>query len=235
MINQFLDPVAAGVACQDDSQVAEEQIIGKPKQSSESSSDVALIETQGNFKIDLCEDSMAGDGGGKEHLERSPKVLDNWSRPETVIGHIPLRQTKLGPSNLGACDCGSSSSLQTAIHQATAEVNEQQNSDCVVNPVSSLACILSRVTLKQMEAEQLQARWEEIFYALEQERLWLPKIKTGGRKIGVTTRTNSPRDSGCVKRIAEQLKSSTKLDKTKGKDAPEEATVTKGRPHWSKI
>jgi len=178
-------------------------------------------------------------------LERSPKVLDNQLRPETVVGHNPLLQTKSGPSNLDGCDCGSSSSFPTAIHQATAEVNEQHNSvapssnlanpDCVVDQVSSLACVLSRVTPKQMEAEQLQARWEEIFDALEKERLGLPKIKTGGRKIGVTTRINSPRDSGGVKRIAEQLKSSTKLDKAKGKDAPEEATVTKGRPHWSKI
>jgi len=151
--------VAAGVACQDDTQVAEEQSIKKPKQSPESSSAMALKETQG-----LQE----------KEFENSIVFED---------------------------------SFPTAMHQATGEGDEHKavapfsklaDPDCVVEHVSSLPCILSRVMPKQMEAEQLQARWEEIFDALEKERLGLPKIKTGGRKIGVTTRTNSPRDSkGC--------------------------------------
>lgn len=118
----------------------------------------------------------------------------------------------------------------------------------IVDQVSSLASVLSRVMPKQMdsmEAEQLRARWEELIDALEKERLGLPKIKTGGRKIGVTTRTNSPRDSGSVKRIAEQMKSfgatTLNLEKEgvsiiqKEKDGLEDVGISKERAHWNKV
>lgn len=49
----------------------------------------------------------------------------------------------------------------------------------------------------------LRERWEELIDALEKERLRLPKIRTEtGNAI-----LSSPRDSGCVKRITERLKS----------------------------
>lgn len=217
--------MAAGKPCQDDTQVAEDQTAKQSPKSQPSA--MALMETQ---EIPF-EDSKL------EHY--SPKQL----RPKTVSGHNPLLQTQSGPSNLGdlrsnggndsgPCSCSPAAVHHVAMKAIIGEGYEQQNAaaaPCVVDPVSSLACILS----KQMEAEQLQ----EIFDALEKERLELPKIKTGCRKMGVMTRTNSPRDSGGVKRIAEQLKSSscTKQDKAKEMDAVEGATLTKGRPHWSKI
>ncbi len=46
---------------------------------------------------------------------------------------------------------------------------------------------------------------DELTDALEIERLVLPKIKTGNGDMGALL-TTSPRDSGCVKRIAEQGK-----------------------------
>ncbi len=51
----------------------------------------------------------------------------------------------------------------------------------------------------------VRASSDELTDALEKERLVLPKIKTGNGDMGALL-TSSPRDSGCVKRIAEQGK-----------------------------
>lgn len=52
-------------------------------------------------------------------------------------------------------------------------------------------------------SSSLRERWEELIDALEKERQRLPKIKTEMGNVIVS----SPRDSGCVKRITERLKS----------------------------
>lgn len=220
--------MAAGVASQDGSQVGKDQTNMERKQSPEicttESSTMVLMDSQGInnevFKNSLVQ-SMAGatDGGGHitsiEHLQHLNNLVQS---SKDAVPSWPIQ----GPN------CASH----------------------VVEQVSSLASILSRVMPKQIEsieAEQftdIRAQWEDIFDALEEERLKLPKIKTNrSRKSGVTTRTNSPRDSGGVKRIAEQLKSSsilraTNLDKAPCADkdkAFEDATLAKGRPYWSKI
>lgn len=169
---------------------------------------------------------------------QSEASKQNCSKPEAVIEHKALLQIKTRLSNpeSSQSDGGPSSTSSVLMHQVAMkpieEGSEQSNvaaPDCVMDQVSSLACVLS----KKMEAEQLQ----EIFDALEKERLELPKIRTDCRnKVGVTTRTNSPRDSGGVKRIAEQLKMGSKQDKAKEEnDVVEGGTITKGRPLWNRI
>lgn len=116
---------------------------------------------------------------------------------------------------------------------------------CVMTQVSNLASVLSRVIPKQMEsmdAAQLRARWKELIDALEKERLGLPKIKTSStsRKMGVTTRPNSPRDSGGVKRIAEQMKSTLRAaNQDQVGNAQKEKDIIAledvSRPLWSKV
>jgi len=124
------------------------------------------------------------------------------------------------------------SELKTKADEYAADVE----SSSVVTQMSNLASVLSRVIPKQMEsmdAAQLRARWAELIDALEKERLGLPKIKTSSRKMGVT---GSPRDSGGVKRIAEQMKSAHH-EQQNDKDgiAPEDVPVTRARPLWSKV
>lgn len=166
---------------------------------------------------------------------QSEASKQNCSKPEIVIEHEALLQIKTRLSNPEGSQIDGGPSSTSSILMAMKPIeegSEQCNvaaADCVMDQVSSLACVLS----KKMEAERLQ----EIFDALEKERLELPKIRTDCRnKIGATTRTNSPRDSGGVKRIAEQLKMGSKQDKSKEEnDVVEGGTITKGRPHWNRI
>ena len=223
MSNQVLDPVAAGAASRN-TEAAEEQPIRKPKESPKNRTrnmvDSRESETQ-EMKT-LLQDSLlqsmaqgkADNIALKEHSEHMNKLA---FLSKACNAHNDAASSR-------APDCSSPS---------------------VVDQVSNLASVLSRAMPKQMErmdAEQLRARWEELIDALEKERLGLPKIKTGGRKSGGMTRTNSPRDSGCVKRIAEQMKSlrAAKVDKVgksqKEKDIVlEDAAMRKGRLYWNKV
>lgn len=221
MSNQVLDPVAAGAVCHN-AQAAEEQPIWKPKESPKHPTcdmvDCRESETQ-EMKT-LFQDSLL-----------QSMAQDKADNIEFKGHSVHMNKLAFLTSECNAHD-----------DAAPSRVPDCSNPS-VVDQVSNLASVLSRVIPRQMEnmdAEQLRARWEELIDALEKERLGLPKIKTGGRKAGV--RTNSPRDSGCVKRIAEQMKSlrAAKLDKVgknqKEKDiALDDSTVRKGRSYWNKV
>ncbi|KAG0624112.1 hypothetical protein M758_3G225200 [Ceratodon purpureus] len=223
MSNQVLDPVAAGAVCHN-TEAAEEQLIRKPKQSPKSptwnmvddrESEAREMKTIFQDSLSQAMEQNKGDDiAFKEHSEHMNKLAFLTKECDAHDDAAPSRVP----------DCSDPS---------------------VVDQVSNLASVLSRVMpkqMKRMDAEQLRVQWEELIDALEKERLELPKIKTGGLKSGVMTRTNSPRDSGCVKRIAEQMKSSraTKLDEVgksqKEKDiALEDAAMRKGRLYWTKV
>lgn len=132
------------------------------------------------------------------------------------------------------------SELMSKAEEELTGLSSDVESTSVVAQVSNLATVLSRVIPKQMEsmdAAQLRARWAELIDALEKERLGLPKIKTSSRRMG----TGSPRDSGGVKRIAEQIKSAHQPEQgassQKEKDlmAPEDISMSRARPLWRKV
>ena len=174
-------------------------------------------------------------------LEESPKS-PLWNMADSTESHTQEMRT-LFPDSL------QSIAHDTADNIAPDNAAPSRAPFCshpsVVAQVSNLASVLSRVMPKQMksiDAEQLRARWEEFIDALEKERLGLPKIKTGGREPGAMTRAYSPRDSGCVKRIAEQMKSlrAAKLEKVGNppKDkyiALEDAALPKRKLYWNEV
>jgi hypothetical protein len=88
------------------------------------------------------------------------------------------------------------SDSQKTADKTAAAVSIGRNTNCPsATPPNSGKLLISPV----------RALSDELTDALEKERLVLPKIKTGNGDMGALL-TTSPRDSGCVKRIAEQGK-----------------------------
>ncbi len=88
------------------------------------------------------------------------------------------------------CHTGVTSDLQKTADKMASTASRGRNTNCPrATPPNSGKLLTS----------------DELTDALEIERLVLPKIKTGNGDMGALL-TTSPRDSGCVKRIAEQGK-----------------------------
>ncbi len=91
---------------------------------------------------------------------------------------------------------GVTSDFQNAADKKASTASRGRNTNCPsATPPNSGKLLISTV----------RASSDELTDALEKERLVLPKIKTGNGDMGALL-TTSPRDSGCVKRIAEQGK-----------------------------
>lgn len=134
------------------------------------------------------------------------------------IGHQDIFQQH-GSGGEGQCDANqpavmwesrsSLTTLPTSKRAETVTACPPVGLNPLKSPISTLSMgpVSLDLTRKVEDLKaSVRARWEELTDALEKERLGLPKIRTGSSSDAAAMLSTSPRDSGCVKRIAQQVK-----------------------------
>jgi hypothetical protein len=132
-----------------------------------------------------------------DRVEVEPIVSSGVNSSDITCRRKDGRQLTVSRGELEfQCHTGVTSDLQkTADKTASTACKGRNTNRPSATPPNSGKLLMSSV----------RASSDELTDALEKERLVLPKIKTGNGDMGALLPT-SPRDSGCVKRIAEQGK-----------------------------
>lgn len=132
-----------------------------------------------------------------DRVEAEPIVSSGVNSSDITCRRKDGRQLTISRGELEfQCHTGVTSDLQKTADKTASTASRRRSTNCPrATPPNSGKLLMSSVRVSS----------DKLTDALEKERLVLPKIKTGNGDIGAPL-TTSPRDSGCVKRIAEQGK-----------------------------